>query len=157
MSQISPSATSLISKHHYSTDPSYGSINRPPESSSSLDSLASHRADGIPPATLPGPSTNSIGGTLHRGLSVRQVQMIAIGGTIGTGLFLGTGLSLAEGGPASVLICYSIVGAIVYVALLLLGEMATQYPVPGESLTFTSPELHHLLRRGILNPLALSP
>ncbi|KAG9316460.1 amino acid permease-domain-containing protein [Chiua virens] len=43
---------------------------------------------------------------LHRGLSARQVQMIAIAGTIGTGLFLGTGKSLAEGGPASILICY---------------------------------------------------
>ncbi|KAF7375921.1 putative amino-acid permease PB1C11.02 [Mycena sanguinolenta] len=66
---------------------------------------------------------------LHRGLSARQVQMIAIAGTIGTGLFLGTGKSLAEGGPASMLICYALVGIIVYVTLLLLGEMATQYPV----------------------------
>lgn len=90
---------------------------------------------------------------LHRGLSARQVQMIAIAGkrtpsvpaivysdgliscgptgTIGTGLFLGTSKSLAQGGPASMLIAYSIVGFIVYVTLLLLGEMATQYPVAG--------------------------
>lgn len=90
---------------------------------------------------------------LHRGLSTRQVQMIAIAGkgasftaakvysnglifrgltgTIGTGLFLGTSKSLAQGGPASMLIAYSIVGFIVYVTLLLLGEMATQYPVAG--------------------------
>ncbi|KAF8518871.1 amino acid permease-domain-containing protein [Gautieria morchelliformis] len=46
-------------------------------------------------------------------------------------LFLGTGRSLAEGGPASILICYSIVSGIVYITLLLLGEMATQYPVAG--------------------------
>ena len=52
-------------------------------------------------------------------------------GTIGTGLFLGTSKSLAQGGPASILIAYSIVGFIVYVTLLLLGEMATQYPVAG--------------------------
>lgn len=71
-------------------------------------------------------------GSLQRGLSARQVQMIAIAGTIGTGLFLGTGRSLAQGGPASVLICYSIVGFVVYVTVLLLGEMATQYPVAGE-------------------------
>ncbi len=69
---------------------------------------------------------------LQRGLSARQVQMIAIGGTIGTGLFLGTGRSLAEGGPGSVLVCYTLVGFIVYVTLLLLGEMGTQYPVAGE-------------------------
>jgi AAT family amino acid transporter len=68
---------------------------------------------------------------LHRGLSARQVQMIAIAGTIGTGLFLGTGRSLAQGGPASMLIGYTVVGGIVYITLLLLGEMATQYPVAG--------------------------
>ncbi|KAG6813772.1 hypothetical protein H0H92_007724 [Tricholoma furcatifolium] len=68
---------------------------------------------------------------LHRGLSARQVQMIAIAGTIGTGLFLGTGRSLATGGPASILICYCLVGFVVYITLLLLGEMATQYPVAG--------------------------
>jgi AAT family amino acid transporter len=69
---------------------------------------------------------------LQRGLSARQVQMIAVAGTIGTGLFLGAGRSLAQGGPASMLICYAIVGFVVYVTLLLLGEMATQYPVAGK-------------------------
>ncbi|KAF8973198.1 amino acid permease-domain-containing protein [Flammula alnicola] len=75
---------------------------------------------------------------LQRGLSARQVQMIAIAGTIGTGLFLGTGRSLAQGGPASMLICYTIVGFIVYVTLLLLGEMATQYPVAGSFNAYTT-------------------
>ncbi|KAJ3843535.1 amino acid permease-domain-containing protein [Lentinula raphanica] len=78
-----------------------------------------------------------VDGKLHRGLSARQVQMIAIAGTIGTGLFLGTGKSLAEGGPASILICYAIIGFIVYVTLLLLGEMATQYPVAGSFNAYT--------------------
>jgi len=75
---------------------------------------------------------------LHRGLSARQVQMIAIAGTIGTGLFLGTGRSLARGGPASILICYCIVGFVVYITLLLLGEMATQYPVAGSFNAYTT-------------------
>jgi amino acid transporter, AAT family len=69
---------------------------------------------------------------LRRGLSARQVQMIAIAGTIGTGLFLGTGRSLAEAGPASMLIGYAIVAVIIYVTMLLLGEMATQYPIVSE-------------------------
>lgn len=81
---------------------------------------------------LPVPPADKRQGGLHRGLSTRQVSMIAIAGTIGTGLFLGTGQSLAEGGPASMLICYAIVGVVVYIALLLLGEMATQYPIAGE-------------------------
>lgn len=91
----------------------------------------------------PGPSNSSEDVSdrrsgLQRGLSARQVQMIAIAGTIGTGLFLGTGRSLAQGGPASMLICYSIVGFIVYVTLLLLGEMATQYPIAGSFNAYTT-------------------
>lgn len=89
-----------------------------------------------PIGALPVPPVDKRRAGLHRALSARQVSMIAIAGTIGTGLFLGTGRSLAQGGPASMLICYSLVGLIVYVTLLLLGEMATQYPVAGK-LTFT--------------------
>jgi AAT family amino acid transporter len=73
---------------------------------------------------------------LARKLSARQVQMIAIGGTIGTGLFLGTGKSLAMGGPGSILIAYLIVGAIVFVTMLSLGEMAAFIPVAGSFCTF---------------------
>jgi amino acid transporter, AAT family len=73
---------------------------------------------------------------LSRKLSARQVQMIAIGGTIGTGLFLGTGKSLATGGPGSMLIAYLIVGGIVFVTMLALGEMATMFPVAGSFCTF---------------------
>ncbi|ATY67385.1 Amino acid polyamine transporter I [Cordyceps militaris] len=75
---------------------------------------------------------------LRRALSARQVQMIAIGGTIGTGLFLGTGKSLATGGPASMLLCYAIVGAIVFVTMLSLGEMSAFIPVAGSFCTFAS-------------------
>lgn len=73
---------------------------------------------------------------LARKLTARQVQMIAIGGTIGTGLFLGTGKSLATGGPASMLIGYMIVGGIVFITMLSLGEMATYIPVAGSFCTF---------------------
>ncbi|KAH7175049.1 amino acid permease [Fusarium flagelliforme] len=73
---------------------------------------------------------------LRRSLSARQVQMIAIGGTIGTGLFLGTGKSLATGGPASMLLAYIITGAIIFLTLLSLGEMATFIPVAGSFCTF---------------------
>ncbi|KAH8998423.1 amino acid permease-domain-containing protein [Lactarius akahatsu] len=100
---------------------SYGTI-KPSSSHRRHDEDTPTHSQGLPSPSI---------GTLHRGLSSRQVQMIAIAGTIGTGLWLGTGTSLAQGGPASMLICYSIVGFIVYVTLLLLGEMATQYPVAG--------------------------
>jgi AAT family amino acid transporter len=68
---------------------------------------------------------------LARRLSARQVSMIAIGGTIGTGLFLGTGKSLATGGPASMLLSYVICGGIIFVNMLCLGEMSAFIPVSG--------------------------
>jgi amino acid transporter, AAT family len=73
---------------------------------------------------------------LARRLSARQVQMIAIGGTIGTGLFLGTGESITIGGPASTLIAYAICGGIVFVTMLSLGEMAAFVPVAGSFCTY---------------------
>ncbi|KAJ6133828.1 amino-acid permease [Penicillium sp. IBT 18751x] len=73
---------------------------------------------------------------LARRLSARQVQMIAIGGTIGTGLFLGTGESIAKGGPASTLIAYAICGGIIFITMLSLGEMAAFIPVAGSFCTF---------------------
>ena len=69
--------------------------------------------------------------SLHRGLSARQVSMIAIGGALGTGLIIGTGEALANAGPASILISYTIVGMVVYVVMAALGEMATWLPAAG--------------------------
>lgn len=100
-------------------------------SSVDVDTQDLHHSSSTGPVdALPVPPADKTG--LHRALSARQVSMIAIAGTIGTGLFLGTGRSLSQGGPASILLCYGIVGFIVYITLLLLGEMATQYPVAGE-------------------------
>lgn len=73
---------------------------------------------------------------LKRNLSPRQVQMMAIGGTIGTGLYLGTGEALATGGPASMIIAFIICGGIVFVTMLCLGEMVAFIPVTGSFCTF---------------------
>ncbi|OQN96729.1 hypothetical protein B0A48_17153 [Cryoendolithus antarcticus] len=69
--------------------------------------------------------------SLHRGLSSRQISMIAIGGAIGTGLIIGTGSALANAGPAAIFISYSLVGVLVYAVMCALGEMATWIPLPG--------------------------
>lgn len=55
--------------------------------------------------------------------------MIAIDGTIGAGLFLGTGKSLATGGPASMLIGYAIIEVITYITMLFLREMIAFVPI----------------------------
>ncbi|KAK3709607.1 lysine permease [Vermiconidia calcicola] len=66
---------------------------------------------------------------LKRKLQSRHLQMIAIGGTIGTGLFIGSGGALATSGPAGTLIAYAFVGTLVYSVMVALGEMATYIPV----------------------------
>lgn len=60
---------------------------------------------------------------LQRRLQSRHLQMIAIGGTIGTGLFIGSGSALATAGPAGALIAYIFVGTLVYSVMVALGEM----------------------------------
>ncbi|RJE26776.1 permease [Aspergillus sclerotialis] len=72
---------------------------------------------------------------LQRRLKSRHLQMIAIGGTIGTGLFIGTGTSVAQAGPVGALIAYMFVGSIVYSVMIAMGEVATFLPIPG---AFTS-------------------
>ena len=92
-----------------------------------------HGDNGLEPVTG---DRSVVADRLARKLSARQVQMIAIGGTIGTGLFLGTGKSLATGGPASMLIAYALVGVIVFITMLSLGEMAAFVPIAGSFCTF---------------------
>lgn len=57
-------------------------------------------------------------GYVHRGLKSRQIQFIALGGTIGTGLFLGISSALASGGPLGILIGYSLTGLFIYMMML---------------------------------------
>ncbi|ORX92840.1 lysine-specific permease [Basidiobolus meristosporus CBS 931.73] len=57
--------------------------------------------------------------------------MISIGGTIGTGLFLASGLSIAKGGPGGALVAYALIGTMVFFLMTSLGEMATYMPISG--------------------------
>lgn len=73
---------------------------------------------------------------LKRKLNARQINMITIAGVIGTGLFLGISGSLKKGGPGALIISYAIIGILVYLTMLALGEMSTQFPVSGSFTTF---------------------
>ncbi|MCB5165022.1 amino acid permease [Streptomyces bambusae] len=70
------------------------------------------------------------GGEYQRRLGTRQTQMIAIGGTIGTGLFLGAGTAISKAGP-SLLVWYAVAGAVVFLVVRALGELLMYRPVSG--------------------------
>src|SRR5258706_5878846 len=67
---------------------------------------------------------------LHRNLTPRQLSMIAVGGAIGTGLFLGSALSVKLAGPG-VILSYSAAAGIALALMWALGEMAIAHPVAG--------------------------
>lgn len=68
---------------------------------------------------------------LMRDLKNRHLQMIAIGGSVGTGLLIGSGSSLRTGGPAALLIAWGLVGTMVFCTIHALGEMCVAFPVSG--------------------------
>ena len=76
--------------------------------------------------------------TLKRTLSTRHLNMIAIGGSIGTGLFVATGASIASSGPGGTLLAYALIGVMVYFLMTSLGEMAAYMPVAGSFSTYGS-------------------
>lgn len=75
---------------------------------------------------------------LQRGLKSRHLTMIAIGGSIGTGLFLASGNSLATAGPGGAVVAYLAIGIMVYFLMTSLGEMASFLPISGSFSTYSS-------------------
>lgn len=70
-----------------------------------------------------------------KALSRRQMQMIAIGGAIGTGLFLGAGERLAQGGPL-IVVAYAICGFFAFLVLRALGELVLHRPSSGSFVSY---------------------
>ncbi|KAI9679884.1 MAG: glyceraldehyde-3-phosphate dehydrogenase 1 [Caeruleum heppii] len=68
---------------------------------------------------------------LARSLRGRHLQMIAIGGCIGTGLFIASGRALAVAGPGSLVIAFGLIGIMLFCTVHALGEMAVLFPVAG--------------------------
>ncbi|GAA5984787.1 hypothetical protein JCM10908_003504 [Rhodotorula pacifica] len=75
---------------------------------------------------------------VKRTLKARHLSFIALGGTLGTGIFVGSGSALATGGAAGIFLGYTIMGAIVYSMMIALGEMTTLYPVNGAFVHYAS-------------------
>lgn len=76
--------------------------------------------------------------TLKRGLKSRHIMMISLGGTIGTGLLLASGNSIAQAGPGGALLAYGLIGIMVFFLMTSLGEMAAYMPVSGSFSTYAT-------------------
>lgn len=74
---------------------------------------------------------------VKRELKQRHIGMIALGGTIGTGLFIGLSTPLSQAGPVGALIAYLFMGTLVYSVTQSLGEMATFIPVTSSFTVFS--------------------
>ncbi|KAI0205963.1 amino acid permease [Astrocystis sublimbata] len=73
---------------------------------------------------------------LERGLKSRHIQFLALGGAIGTGLFIGSGQILATVGPAPLFMAYLVMMLVVWVVMNDLAEMVTYLPMKGISIPY---------------------
>ncbi|WFD25096.1 hypothetical protein MNAN1_000059 [Malassezia nana] len=76
--------------------------------------------------------------SLKLSLKGRHIQFIALGGSIGTGLFIGSGGNLATGGPGSLMVAYIIVAVMIIPVIFALGELAAVLPVTGAFSTYAT-------------------
>ncbi|QZN97306.1 amino acid permease [Symbiopectobacterium purcellii] len=81
-------------------------------------------------------STSQGAPTLRRELKARHLTMIAIGGSIGTGLFVASGATISQAGPGGALLSYALIGLMVYFLMTSLGELAAFMPVSGSFSTY---------------------
>ena len=75
---------------------------------------------------------------LHRKLSARHLSMIALGGTLGTGIFLTSGSALHVAGSGGAILAYLLMGVMVYFLMTSLGEMSAYHPVSGSFCEYAS-------------------
>ena len=73
--------------------------------------------------------------TLQRGLKARHIELIALGGTIGVGLFMGSASAIKWAGP-SVLLAYALAGMFIFFIMRCLGEMLYTEPVTGSFVVY---------------------
>ncbi|MET8945109.1 amino acid permease [Streptomyces sp. NPDC004542] len=80
-----------------------------------------------PPHPVPDPPN----GELRRSMGTRHLVMIAMGGVIGSGLFLSSGYTISQAGPLGAVLSYLVGAFVVYLVMTCLGELAVAYPVSG--------------------------
>ncbi|WP_330236426.1 amino acid permease [Streptomyces sp. NBC_00566] len=84
----------------------------------------------MPSTTTQAPQEQKQGVPLSSGLKQRHLSMIALGGVIGAGLFVGSGAGIAAAGP-SIVVAYALSGLLVLLVMRMLGELSSAYPSSG--------------------------
>ena len=87
-------------------------------------------------------------GDFRRALKDRHVQLIALGGIIGSGYFLGTGAIINQVGP-SVFLAYILGGIIIYLTMLCMGELTVAIPISGSFINYTTEFISPALACGV--------
>lgn len=77
-------------------------------------------------------------GQFNRQMNSRHLQMLSIGGVIGTGLFLSSGYTIAQAGPFGAIFSYLFGGVMVYLVMFSLGELSVAMPVTGSFHTYAT-------------------
>ncbi|HEL1766972.1 TPA: amino acid permease [Streptococcus suis] len=77
-------------------------------------------------------------GTFNREMNSRHLQMLSIGGVIGTGLFLSSGYTIAQAGPFGAVAAYLFGAIMVYLVMFSLGELSVAMPVTGSFHTYAT-------------------
>ncbi|RDW76926.1 hypothetical protein BP6252_04979 [Coleophoma cylindrospora] len=80
--------------------------------------------------------TDQRNGQFHRAFTPRQIHVISLGSNIGSGVFIGTGKALANGGPGNMVIAYALVCSAVWAVLQSLSEMTIAFPTSGNYIDY---------------------
>jgi amino acid transporter len=122
----------------FSTTASTHAILKPPAKTSTTAIPTIHPNPNSSPNPENGPEeentdlpTSLESRALHRGLAQRHLSMLGIAGSIGTGLFLGLGGAVQDGGPLGALLGYAVISLVVCAVQFALGEVAALMPVTG--------------------------
>ncbi len=97
-------------------------------------------------------NTNNINtqqpGEFRRALKARHIQLISLGGIIGSGYFLGSGAMIHQVGPA-IFLAYILTGLIILVTMQCLGELAVSMPIGGSFINYTADFISPTLACGV--------
>ena len=109
-----------------SSSPKPGESNVPP----------AYDADAERRASAASASVSGLRDTTHRGLKARHIQLIGIGGTIGTALYVQIGRGLLNGGPGRLFLAFSIWCFFILAVTICMAEMVTYLPISSPFIRF---------------------